>query len=135
MKTVVISLACLAVAPFAVADTLPTATQEEILQASLAAVENGAGKYEPVMTEVRDTGSGDMLERYTFSGPIDDLDAILGACNIRHHEETGLRQNDTIVRQSALIEDSCGGATADPRFLGDGDTLTVSFHIREISLQ
>merc|ERR1712065_97300 len=74
----------------AMAQGLQKATGDEVLKASLSAVEGAENTYPVDVTYTRDQETGDTLTVYTLSGPADEVNEVIAQCQIRLHSESGL---------------------------------------------
>lgn len=114
---------------------LVKSTGEEVLQASLSAVQGQENTYPVEVTEQKDTASGDMLTVFTLTGPADEVNEVIAQCQIRLNKESGLDRESGILRQVSDAVPICGDQYRSMRDMITIDEITASFAIRETLLR
>lgn len=133
-KIAILTLA-LCAAPAMAQGGLQKATGEEVLEASLSAVNGQENTYPMDVIESTDAETGDTVQTYTFTGPSDEVNEIIAQCQIRLEQEIGYDRSTGIVRAVAENVPVCGDQYTSMRDMITIDEVTASFAVREYVYQ
>lgn len=114
---------------------LKKATGEEVLQASLSAVNGEENTYDLDISFAEDAGTGDTIQTFAFTGPSDEVNEVIAQCQIRLEKEIGYDRDTGLVRSVAEGYPVCGDQYTSMRDMITIDEVTASFAIREYILR
>jgi hypothetical protein len=111
------------------------ATHEEVLRASLSAVNGDENAYPMNVSERNDSVTGETIRTFTFTGPADEANGVFAQCHIRMQKEAGVDRDRGIVRQVVDSTPVCGAQYTSMRDVINVTSVEASFSVREYSFE